>query len=437
MFRSRFLVLFSLFLLLHSICTAPARAQNQSDYRGTALDMLDAVSRDVQKRYYDPKFHGVDWPAVVRDTKAKIKTSDSLNLGMAHIAQALVSLNDSHTVFLPPPRPYIHDYGFRMKMIGDRCYVSRVRPGSDAEAQGLAPGDEILAYTGVPPNREILWKLEYRFEVLRPQDGVTLVLRDPQGRMRQVEVKAKFKQLERVRDLTGNGIWQLIRDEENDEHLQRARWAEVGDDVAVLKLPVFEFEQTEVESMVGKARKRPALILDLRDNPGGAVDTLKWLVGGMFDKDVKIADRVGRKESKPQVAKSRGRNYTGKLVVLVDSRSASASELFARLMQIEKRGVVMGDHSSGSVMEAKSYDYGLGVDTKIFFGAEITESDLIMTDGKSLEHVGVTPDEVVLPTPADMAAGRDPVLARAAAMLGAKLTPEQAGKMFPYEWPRE
>ncbi len=181
MFRSRFLVLFSLFLLLHTIYTVPARAQNQSDYRGTALDMLDAVSRDVQKRYYDPKFHGVDWPAVVRDTKAKIKASDSLNLAMAHIAQALVSLNDSHTVFLPPPRPYVHDYGFRMKMIGDRCFVSRVRPGSDAEAKGLSPGDEILGFAGVPPNRELLWKLEYRFEVLRPQEGVTLVLRDPGG----------------------------------------------------------------------------------------------------------------------------------------------------------------------------------------------------------------------------------------------------------------
>ena len=324
-----------------------------------------------------------------------------------------------------------------MKMIGDRCFVSLVRPGSDAEAKGLAPGDEILAFSGFVPNRQILWKMEYRFSVLRPQEGVTLVLRDPEGRMRQVEVKAKFKQLERVRDVTGNGIWQLIREAENEEHLQRARWAEVGDDVAILKLPVFDFEQSEVESIVGKARKRPALILDLRENPGGAVETLKWLVGGMFDKDVKIADKVARKESKPEVAKSRGHNYTGKLVVLVDSRSASAAELFAHLMQIEKRGVVIGDHSSGSVMEAKSYDYDLGADTKIFFGAEITEADLIMTDGKSLEHVGVTPDELVLPTPADMAAGRDPVLARAAAMLGAKLTPEQAGKMFPYEWPRE
>ena len=57
-----------------------------------------------------------------------------------------------------------------------------------------------------------------------------------------------------------------------------------------------------------------------------------------------------------------------------------------------------------------------------------------MSDGKSLENVGVTPDEVAIPSGADLAAGRDPVLAHAASLVGIALDAEKAGKLFPKEW---
>lgn len=85
-------------------------------------------------------------------------------------------------------------------------------------------------------------------------------------------------------------------------------------------------------------------------------------------------------------------------------------------------------------MEAKSYRESLGADTKIFFGFSITDADLIMADGKSLEHTGVTPDEIVLPTAKDLAAGRDPAMARAAELAGLPMTTVAAGKLFPFEW---
>jgi C-terminal processing protease CtpA/Prc len=67
----------------------------------------------------------------------------------------------------------------------------------------------------------------------------------------------------------------------------------------------------------------------------------------------------------------------------------------------------------------------------------VTNADLIMADGKSLENAGVVPDYVVLPTAADLAAGRDPALAQAVALVGGVLEPLDAGKLFPIEWKKK
>ena len=406
--------------------------------RDRAQGILQVVANDVKKHYYDSKFHGVDFDAKVAEAKQKIAKATSFNMAMSHIAAALDTLNDSHTFFLPPQHAYHHTYDFQYQMIGDRCFVTQVRHGSDGDKKGLRPGDEILTINGYNVLRENLWKMQYVFTVLRPQPLLYLGLQDPAGAGRKVDVVARMRADKAVTNLTAStDIFNVIRESENAEHLMRARYVDYENQVMVLKVPIFLFSQNEVEDMIGKARKFPNLIIDLRGNPGGSVDTLRYLVGGMFDHEVKMADRVGRKETKPEMAKPLHNPYTGKVAVLVDSQSASAAELFARIMQIEKRAVVVGDHSSGSVMEARRYGEQMGDQTVIFYGVEITEWDLIMTDGKSLEHTGVTPDEIVLPTAQDLASGRDPALARAAELLGVKISSQAAGKAFPYEWPPE
>jgi C-terminal processing protease CtpA/Prc len=404
--------------------------------RGTA--MLRSIKSDIQKHYYDPAFHGVDIEARFKAAEEKIQTATSTGQIFAIIAQALIDLHDSHTFFLPPSRTNRVEYGWVMHMVGDKCYVVAVKPGSDAESKGLKPGDEVLTIGGYPTARDVLWEIKYLFYTLRPAPGMRVVLRKG-GQQQQIDVMASVKQGKRVYDLTGtdggNDIWNLIRESESEGRLRRHRTVELDDNVLIWKMPEFDLTEDKVDEMIDKARKRKALILDLRGNPGGLVLTLKRLVGDLFDHDVKIADLKGRKEFKPMVGKSRGdRGFQGKLVVLVDSESGSAAEILARVVQLEKRGIVMGDRSAGGVMQSESYEHQLGADTVIFYAASITNADVIMTDGKSLENVGVIPDELVLPSSTDLLNGRDPVLARAAALVDAKLDPEKAGALFPIEW---
>lgn len=406
---------------------------NQDRARGMLRDAYD----NLKKRYYDPKFHGLDIDARYREFDEKIRNAASLSQSFGVIAGFLDGLNDSHTFFTPPSRPYRVDYGYRMQIYGNDCLISRVRPGTDADSK-IHPGDQVLGYNKFTVNRADFWKVDYYFNSLAPQKASVLEVRGVNGPSRQVTIDAKVREFKRVLDLTGqdggSDIWDLVRQEENSDHMVRQRWVDVGD-VMIWKMPEFFIEDHEVDRIFNDARKHKTLILDLRGNHGGAITTLDRMLGNVFDHDVKIADRLGRKEMKPEIAKTRGSDvFTGKLIVLVDSVSASAAELFPRVIQLEQRGTVVGDQSAGAVMEAKHYSESQGADTKIFYGFSITEADLIMKDGKSLEHVGVTPDELVIPTAPDLANGNDPVLARAAQMSGLNLNPAAAGKMFPFEW---
>ena len=403
--------------------------------RERALDILDHVSKGIKDAYYDPKMNGLDWNAVTETARAKIVASNSMNEALTQIAIAVSALNDSHTIFLPPHRTHQLDFGFERQMIWNRCFITRVRPGSDGEAKGLKPGDEILSINGTTPNRQNLSSIEYLDYVLDPRSEMRLQVKDPSGEKHEMDVKAKVTRPPSLMYRTGGGAWyDAIRANQNVRHRMRMRLMQLGD-VGVLKVPWFYYDVEDFYVLGHKLSKDQVLIVDLRGNPGGATTTLKYFIGMFFDHDVKVYDRVERKKTFPEVAKSEHPiNFRGKVIVLVDSESASAAELFARVMQLEKRGTVMGDRTSGSVMGAIVLSFA---SSSVEYGAEVTVFNAIMADGQSIEHHGVNPDELMLPQPADLVSGRDPVLAHAAAEVGVKISPEEAGRLFPYEWPKE
>ncbi|MGH9745681.1 MAG: S41 family peptidase [Candidatus Acidiferrales bacterium] len=419
----------------------PLGAQDDNKWDSFKIDRSRGILRDayeaVKKHYYDPQYHGLDWDARYRQYDEQIKSAGSLGHAFGMVAAFLDGLNDSHTFFRAPRRPYRLDYGYRMQIFGENCFITRVRPGTDAVGK-IEPGYEIIAFDNRDVNRKSLWKINYYYNSFSPQEASAVDFIDLAGKERKLQIAAKMVPLKRVMDISGGGegsdIWQMIREDENFDHLVRQRYIE-KDGVMIWKMPEFFLSDGDVDHTFGIARKNKTLILDLRGNPGGAVDTLSRMVGNVFDHDITIASRVGRKELKPQKTKTRGSNtFTGKLIVLIDSESGSAAELFARVVQLEHRGTVIGDRSAGAVMESQGFSYSQGADVKFFYSFSVTDADLIMADGKSLEHEGVVPDERLLPTAKDLASGSDPVLARAMEIAGLSISPENAGKMFPFEW---
>ena len=424
----------SVFLAARSVARAQQKFDSMQIDRGRGI--LRDARDSVKKYYYDPTYHGLNLESLYQQYDERIKTASSFNECLRMVAAFLGGLKDSHTYLIPPDRPFRFDYGFRMQLFGDTAFITRIRPGTDAESK-MHPGDQVLAYENNSVNRIDFIELMYMFNSLSPRSKTQLDLRDPDGAIRRVSVDTSVRQLKIERNITGRSgddYYRLLRESENEGHLLRQQ-QQVMDDAVIWKMPTFVLSDAEVDHLFDAVRKHKTLILDLRGDAGGTVATLDRMLGNVFDHDVKIADRIGRKDLKPEVAKTVGGHaFAGQVIVIVDSASASAAELFARVIQLEHRGLVLGDRSSGSVMEAEIHPFAHGLDTEIYYGFSVTEADLIMKDGKSLEHLGVTPDEIVLPTPKDLAVGRDPVLARAADVAGVKLDPEAAGKLFTFEW---
>ncbi|MGB7210176.1 MAG: S41 family peptidase [Pyrinomonadaceae bacterium] len=426
----------ALIFVLTIIATVVSGAQTLDRIdRGRAKDMLNAVKSELREKYYDPTFRGIDLDARFKIAEEKLDKATSLGQAFGIVAQAVVELNDSHTVFYPPSRTAKVEYGWRMQMFGDKCYMIAIKPKSDAEKQGLKIGDQILSIEGFRPNRKEMWKINYYYNALSPRTGLNLTVLSPEANEpRQLNVASKVTREKAVLNLAD-----LIREFElsGDDKVEH-RFVKVGNTV-VWRMPSFAVPPESIDGIMrGRVSQSSNLILDLRGNGGGYVVTLEALAGYFVDKDTKIADLKGRKEMKPQMAKSKGKDvYRGKLIVLIDSRSGSASEIFARFIQIEQRGIVIGDQSGGAVMQARSVPMEMGASSIVPYGMSVTNADVIMTDGVSLEHIGVTPQTPMLPTGADLAKLHDPVLAAALKLFGQDVSAEQAGRYFPFNWKNE
>lgn len=402
--------------------------------RERGLIMLRTIRKDVERHYYDSTFHGVDLGARWDSAATLIQTAQSNSQIFGVIAWTLLGLEDSHTLFVPPARVAQVAYGWEAKMVGDSCYIVHVDPKSDAAAQGLARGDHVLHIDQFVPNRRDFWKIMYWLHALSPQPAVRLVVRSLRGDERTITAASKVTMGRHIVDLTGasggSDLWDLIRKAENTAREHASRFAELDRHALVWRMPTFNIDDRDLDRALGKAHDFPALVLDLRGNTGGAERALQRLLGAFVERPDTIGVLHRRTERRLLVITPR-RRFAGRLAVLVDSRSGSAAELFAHTIKMRSRGVVLGDRTWGGVRRSVVHGHQIGTQTVVFYAVSVTDAEVVMDDGSRLEGVGMTPDEILLPTGTDLAAGRDPVLARALALVGVERSPEEAGRLLP------
>ncbi|OLE67375.1 MAG: hypothetical protein AUG09_02775 [Acidobacteria bacterium 13_1_20CM_2_68_7] len=223
-----------LLILAAGLCLTPVSPAHSDDLSRFEKErgrmMLGIIRKDLDKYYYDESFHGVKLDEVFKEASGKIDQAQSLSRLLGVISLPLLELDDSHTFFIPPERSARFQFGWQMQAIGDRCYVTSVQEGSDAQAKGLKQGDRVISVNDREPVRENLWAITYAHRVLAPRTTLPMVVQSPGEEPRRIEVAAKIQERKRIRRSDSPfDLGDQIREFEDEAYLTRHRFEEVED----------------------------------------------------------------------------------------------------------------------------------------------------------------------------------------------------------------
>jgi len=138
--------------------------------------------------------------------------------------------------------------------------------------------------------------------------------------------------------------------------------------------------------------KAPKLILDLRGNPGGLVESLVD-IAGMF-MGPKPVFMYRDNEQTTVISTKTPQIYTGKIYVLVDRYSASAAEMLAGALQDNKRATIVGERTFGKGVGQTLFDLD---DGSLLY---LTTFEFRTPAGKIINNYGIDPDIKVDPATA-------------------------------------
>lgn len=410
-------------LLALLLFPAPGSAQSREGVRrAAALGYLNDLHADVKRSYYDKTFRGHDIEAAYDSARARLDRAESDQERYHAIDLYLEPLNDSHTRFYAPRRIHVSDFGFGFRFYGNAAFVVGIDPSTSADSAGLRLGDQIERFDGKPITRENADQVLREFFASHPIRPLPLVVRAPNQSVSELMLTADTAAIYRIKGAAFRRLLSSYQDslERATSHVQ----ASIADSVFFWKLPQFTHEDKGLDDVMKRVVKHPVLVLDLRGNGGGSIKTLTTLTAHFVKRELVVGEVHARFRTETFVAKPKKQVFEGRMFILIDSETASAAEIFSRLMQLEGTATVVGDRSAGAVMASNFRRYD------DWAGASITISDFVLHNGERLESVGVTPDVHIVPTGAHIAQRADVTLAYALQRAGLPFSPLAAQRLL-------
>lgn len=337
----------------------------------------------VNRKHYEPKTRGPAWEKAAREFAPRAAAAEDDAALSAVINEMFAVLRDSHTHVLTPEQAIERKTrerartGFSMARIDSTWVVTDVLPDSPAGRAGVMSGWVVVTRNGAPLGPRPDFRA-YEGEEVR------WVFLDPTDKKIELTVEARklpTASLQVSRVLPGGFVY--LRFDEFDT--RNRRW---------------------LSERLREHATAPGVVVDLRRNPGGETFSLGIAVGEFFERGVDCGTFISRAGAR-KVKNSwqlGSANYRGRVVVLVDASSASASEIFAAVMQDHGRATVVGRETAGAVLASWFYRLPYG------WNLQLSREDYVTPKGRRVEGNGVKPDVLVTRTVEDMRAGRDPDL---------------------------
>ena len=315
------------------------------------------------------------------------------------------ALDDPHSTYISPDDYALSrdDFEGTFQGIGatvaqqdDTVVIVRPLPDTPAEAAGILAGDVILAVDG---DSAIGWSVQQAVIRIRGPQGtsVELLVRHSNGEEETITIVRDEILVSSVTTVPPGGI------------LQDRDGATVSD-IGYMWIRQFTRQTPqEVQDALYEIDDGSisALIIDVRSNPGGLLDTTIQVADMFLDEGSSILFQVDREGNETTATSRPGQASQLPIVILQDQFSASGSELLAAALQENDRAVIIGTTSfgKGTVNHVRELSNGGAVFVSI--------ARWLTPDRNQIEGLGVVPDIEVELTLEDIEERRDVALLRA------------------------